>query len=347
LGEDNPLDEIRQLKSELRLKNKEINEYLDKIEYLENMIMEIEASLSEKSDKVDVPLLNIHIKDLERKNRKLKQKLSLLRLKNIKLNQKLEKIKRGYLSTYSLIHVVEDKETSNESEIPANNKIEEDNISAEELFKYIQIACPKCEIVKNLKIPTKILNKSQNITTIKIPKGLICEHSFQVFIDQFFKIRRYKVVDFEFQNIEYNKDVDIEDVQQKKDDLTYFTSLPFYKEIIKFINDSIDERDILGAAIFRINGVVIYASIPSNILINIIKEFEVRKENILQDMIKMFIELKNHQKFFSEYIKILNDEIIIGLIFSERVNFGMGIMIFEDLKKKIITLTKNYKDGAI
>jgi len=349
MTQKSPLDQIKQLKSQLRLKNKEISEYIDKIEYLENMIIEMEASLSEKSDNTDASLLNIHIKDLERYNRDLKNKVSFLRLENIKLKQELDKVKKGFFYTSSLIQVVEDKLTSNKSERIMNSetRIEKNHILREELFKSLQIRCPKCETLKILKIPTKILNQSQNVTRISIPKGMVCEHSFQVFIDKFFKIRRYQVVDFEFHKIEYFKESDLENVQQKNSDLTHFMGLPFHQDIINILKDTIDDRDILGNAIFTKKGLVIYASIPSEILFNIIKEFEVRNEKQLLNISKMFIELKNHQKFFSEYFKILNEEIIIVLIFSERVTFGMGTMLFKDLKEKIKRLTKDYKDGAI
>ena len=51
MTEDSLKNEIKQLKSELELKNKEITKYCDRIEYLEDSIMEIEENLSKKSKK--------------------------------------------------------------------------------------------------------------------------------------------------------------------------------------------------------------------------------------------------------------------------------------------------------
>ena len=55
-------NKIEELNSELRLRNREIGEYLDKIDYLENMIMEIEASLTKKDDDQNISILNIQTK---------------------------------------------------------------------------------------------------------------------------------------------------------------------------------------------------------------------------------------------------------------------------------------------
>jgi len=176
--ENNLKNTIKELKAELLLKNKEISEYLDKIEYLEDTIMEFEVNLSEESDKTNVSLLKIHLKDREKENRELKNKLGFLRLENVKLKQELEKIKKGHVIN---IQVVEDSLTSNELEnvIKKEPKIKEDNISRQELFKYINIKCPRCDTPKRLKIPEKIINQSQHITTISIPKGMVVNTAFR------------------------------------------------------------------------------------------------------------------------------------------------------------------------
>ena len=61
----------------------------------------------------------------------------------------------------------------------------------------------------------------------------------------------------------------------------------------------------------------------------------------LHSIVKMFLELENHQKVCSEYIKINEDKFIIVLIFSEIVNFGIGNMLLRDIAKKIQKITLN------
>jgi hypothetical protein len=333
MTEDPPINEIEELKSELQLKNKEISEYLDKIEYLENMIMEIEASLSEKSE---ISLSNVQLKDLEKTNQELKKKLSFLRLENIKLKQELEKVKKEQLIDSSLIQVVDVKPYSNlKSSLTEELNIEEDEKSQKEQFKDIQLKCPECETSKKMKIPAKIINQGNLITTISIPRGMVCEHKFQVFLDKNLSVKRYQVVDFDFPHLEYYES----QIIQEPENLIKFVPLNFSQGLINLLRNSVDDREILGVVIFTKEGKVVYASIPSDIIFNIIKEFEVRKEKQLQDIVKMFLELKDRQKICSEYIEVQNAEFILVLIFSKKVNFGMANMIFRDIKKKIKGIT--------
>ncbi len=326
---------VKELEAKLRLKNKEINEYLDKIENLEDKILEVEDSFFKKSDKADASVLKVQLKDLEIENRDLKNKLSMSKLENVKLKQKLEKVKKGQLIALSSIQVVDDTPISKlEPAITGEVKIKEDEISQKEPFKYIKIKCPECETQKNLKIPVEIINQRLQITTLSIPKGVVCDHKFQVFFDKSLTVKRYQVIDFDFPHLEYYESRIVED----QESLTQFAPLPFFQDLITLLRSSIDDREILGAAVFTKKGKVIYASVPSDILFNIIKEFEVRKEKQLQDIAKMFLELKNLQKFYSEYIKVQNTEFILVLVLPRKVNFGIGSMLFRNIKKKIKTI---------
>ena len=63
-------------------------------------------------------------------------------------------------------------------------------------FKLVRFICPICKSKKDLKIPFSIIIKTHELTTISIPKCLICEHHFQAFLDKNFVIRGYQRVDF-------------------------------------------------------------------------------------------------------------------------------------------------------
>ena len=58
--------------------------------------------------------------------------------------------------------------------------------------------CPVCKSKKELIFPRSIVDKQKNLTTISIPRNIVCEHPFQAFLDRNFKIRGYQKVDFEF-----------------------------------------------------------------------------------------------------------------------------------------------------
>ena len=302
---------IEELETKIKLQNKQLSENLDKIENLEELIMELEDSFLQQSDPADSSVLKIRLKDLEIENRELKNKVSLSKLENIKLKQKLEKVKKGQLINSTLIQVVDESPNSKlESDINGKVKTKKEGISEGEKFKYIQIICPECVTQKNLKIPLKIINKGYQITTLSIPKGMVCEHKFQVFFDKSLSVKRYQVVEFDFPHLEYYESR----IQEDSENLTEFAPLPFFQEIITLLRNSVDDREILGTAVFTKKGKVIYASIPPDLLINIIREFEVRNEKQLQDIDKMFLEMKNHQKIYSEYTTVQNTEFILVLI---------------------------------
>jgi len=204
-------------------------------------------------------------------------------------------------------------------------------------FKKVHLVCPECHTKKNLTVPSKIIEQSQHVITISIPTGLICEHHFQAFVDKNCDIRGYQLGDFEFSKLEYYESSDKER-EQDDDDISDFTSLPLFQEIITLLRDYVDDREILGCAIFTTDGKVIYSSFPQNTLLNTIKEFEVREQEKLHSIIKMFLELKNHQKVCSEYLEIHEKEFILVLLFSDIVNFAIGNMYLINIVKKIISL---------
>jgi hypothetical protein len=329
---------IEELETKISSQNKEINEYLDKIEYLEDMIMELEESFLKKSDKADASFLKVQLKDLEVENRDLKNKLSIVKLENVKLKQKLENVKKDKSINASLIQIVESSPISElEPSSRKDMKEKKAEIPQKDAFKYMKIKCPECEKEKNLKIPIEIINQGHKITTLSVPKGIVCEHKFQVFFDKSFNVKRYQLLDYDIPHLEYSKSQIVED----SENITQVTTLPFFQEIITLLRSSTDNREILGAALFNNKGKVIYASVPSDMLFNIIKEFKARKEKQLQDISKMSLELKNRQKIYSEDIEVKNIEFTLVLILSKNVNFGMANMIFRNFKKKIKSITSN------
>ena len=76
------------------------------------------------------------------------------------------------------------------------------NTQIGELNEYseVKIDCPVCKSSKVMKFPKSVINKSRHLTTISLPKGLVCDHHFQAFLDKNFAVRGYQKVDFEFEN---------------------------------------------------------------------------------------------------------------------------------------------------
>lgn len=218
-------------------------------------------------------------------------------------------------------------------------KTAEDYKSQKELFEKILLRCPKCETQKRIKVPSKIITQSGTIITMGIPVGLICDHSFQAFVDEYSKVRGYQVVDFVIHKTEYFQSDILKDKQEEMNNQDSFAKLPIFQDIIKLLRSCVDDREILGSAVFTTKGNVLYSSIPHKTLIDTIREFKVRSKEKLHSITKMFLELKNHQKVCSEYLEIHDLEVILVLIFSEMVNFAIGNMYLRDVVKKIEKLT--------
>ena len=69
----------------------------------------------------------------------------------------------------------------------------------------IRFMCPTCKATKVLEFPGSVINHAKQLTTISLPKGLICPHHFQAFVDKNFMVRGYQKVDFEFKFESNNK----------------------------------------------------------------------------------------------------------------------------------------------
>ncbi len=63
--------------------------------------------------------------------------------------------------------------------------------------RYIQVICPVCKSKDVIQIPKSVINNATQLTTVSVPKGKICQHHFQLFLDKNFVIRGYQKVDFQ------------------------------------------------------------------------------------------------------------------------------------------------------
>ncbi|MGV9172006.1 MAG: hypothetical protein ACOC44_09525 [Promethearchaeia archaeon] len=204
-------------------------------------------------------------------------------------------------------------------------------------YEEILVVCPVCQEKKQLKIPARIVSESKQLTTVSIPQGLHCDHTFQLFVDKNFKVRGYQKVDFELSKIEFYE----ESTEGSEDDeVSKFVSLPIFKEIIGLLRDYVDNVQVLGSAIFTVKGKVLYSSLPDNELFDTIKEFKVRNEENLINIKKMFLELENKRKVFSKYMTIKEMKFILILLFAPQVKLGLGNLFVRELVKKIQKLNK-------
>lgn len=216
--------------------------------------------------------------------------------------------------------------------------IKKEIISYENYTQNILIQCPLCKQKKILKIPIQIIDQNKQLTTISVPSGLVCKHSFQLFVDKHYKVRGYQKVDFELSRVEFYEDT-IEYIKSKGSQggkkNSILNLLSFSQDLIKLLRDYVDGNEILGSSLFTIEGKILYSSLPLKTLFNTIREFEVRNEKNLIMVKKYFLVLENDQKIFSQFIQIDNVSLIITLIFSNTVRLGMGDLYLKEIIKKI------------
>ncbi len=212
-------------------------------------------------------------------------------------------------------------------------------------IRSVNIECPICRKKKKLNIPQKIINQSKQLTTVSVPSGLVCEHNFQSFIDKNFQIRGYQKVDFELSRMEFYQDkFDTEESEEPRSlEKSALPKSSISQNVIEILRNCVDSKEILGSALFTLEGQVLYSSLLLSTLFNTIREFEVRNEKNLIQVKKYFLVLANNQKIFSQYIELDNLSLIITLIFSDSIRLGMGDLLLRNLIKKIQKLNGNLK----
>ena len=216
--------------------------------------------------------------------------------------------------------------------------IRESTASYEEQLREVPMVCPECKKAEKLQIPQQIINQSKQLTTVSIPRGIVCEHSFQAFIDKNFKVRGYQKVDFELSKMEYFGDSVPGTLDESPEQKSLQRNItPFFGRIInilrKFIEDNKEVTE--GTAIFTLEGKVIYSSLPLDTLYNTIREFETRNEKNLILVKKLFLLLENDHKLFSQFLKLLDHNLIIVLMFNENIKLGMGNLYLNNIIKDI------------
>ncbi len=109
-----------------------------------------------------------------------------------------------------------------------------------------------------------------------------------------------------------------------------------FRRIIELIKNLVYENEILGAALFAINGKVIYTSLPQEILLSSLKELEIRYM-VANEFNTTFYSLENEQKVFSKRIRIpwKLEPLIIVVLFDAGVPTGMAEVNLDKIVKNI------------
>jgi len=161
------------------------------------------------------------------------------------------------------------------------------------------------------------------------------ERIADVFLEEYpdtTKIKDYQ----EIENLKLDKIVD--SIIRGEDEI--YMSQTFYKKVIDVFEELLYENELLGAALLTTKGNTIYTSLPHEILVNSLKELEIRYMIGALDLPEMYYGLKNGQKVFSKVIDIpwKLDPLLVVVLYDATVPLGMCDMNLQKLANKITNI---------
>ncbi|MFX1444780.1 MAG: hypothetical protein ACFFHV_15315 [Promethearchaeota archaeon] len=212
--------------------------------------------------------------------------------------------------------------------------LREDEIFRENYVK-IRLTCPRCKKEKFLKIPTELTKHSEHLTTISIPSDFVCKHSFQAFIDKDFNVRAYQNADFEITKIEF-----YESEQKDKEGIITYILSQLIKNIVEILRESLVDKQILGGAIFDLEGKVMYSSLPDEIFLVMVSQLEnLQKKQSIQ-IKQTILLLENSEKIYSKIIQLKEISLNLVLYMSSELDLNEADSYLENLIAKINELEK-------
>ncbi|MFW9819360.1 MAG: hypothetical protein ACFFE5_07095 [Candidatus Thorarchaeota archaeon] len=140
----------------------------------------------------------------------------------------------------------------------------------------------------------------------------------------------------EIENLKLDKMVD--SIIRGEDEI--FMSQSFYKKVINVFEELMYENELIGAALLTTKGNTIYTSLPNEILVNALKELEIRYMIGALDLPEMYYGLKNGQKVFSKVVDIpwKLDPLLVVVLYDSTVPLGMCDMNLQKLANKITNI---------
>ncbi len=119
-----------------------------------------------------------------------------------------------------------------------------------------------------------------------------------------------------------------------------YLSKVFFQKVIDVFKELMYENEIVGAALLSTKGNVIYTSLPNEILVNSLKELEIRYRVGTLTLPEMYSRLENGQKVVSKIIDIpwKLDPLLIVVLYDNTVPLGMAELNLDKIAKKIINI---------
>jgi len=161
------------------------------------------------------------------------------------------------------------------------------------------------------------------------------ERIADVFLDEYpdtTKIKDYQ----EIENPKFDKMVD--SIVAGEDDI--YMSQTFYKKVIDVFEGLMLENEIVGAALLTTQGNTVYTTLPPEILVNSLKELEIRYMIGALNLPEMYYGLDNGQKVFSRIVDIpwKLDPLLVVVLYDRTVPLGMAELNLTRLANRITNI---------
>ncbi len=161
------------------------------------------------------------------------------------------------------------------------------------------------------------------------------ERIVDVFLEEYPDTTKIK----DYQQIENPKFAKIVDSIVAGEDEIYL-SQTFYTKVIDVFEGLISDNEIVGAALLTTKGNTIYTSLPNEILVNSLKELEIRFMIGALNLPEMYYGLETGQKVFSRIVDIpwKLDPLLVVVLYDKTVPLGMAELNLTRLAKRITNI---------
>ena len=157
--------------------------------------------------------------------------------------------------------------------------------------------------------------------------------------DEFFELFPDTTKVKDYQQIEEPKFDELVDSIITGEEEIYMSKV-FYKKVIDVFKDLMYENEIIGAALLSTKGNVIYTSLPNEVLVNSLKELEIRFMVGAVTLPEIYSRLENGQKMVSKIIDIpwKLDPLLIVVLYDSTVPLGMAEVNLNRIADKVINI---------
>ena len=209
----------------------------------------------------------------------------------------------------------------------------------------VNVRCPVCEKDGKIEVLEDVMkNVTKGLLVVTIAKGIVCEHSFNAYIDKNYDVRDSFMIDFQIElpdlgTMENNKvishplkegfDVDLIRLNIPSALLTYILKSIFSKQKIVLISN----QEFLNDHITNFFNYITQDSFEVNIKMMSNEDYKKRKKEFKDFIIFKGNEIVRDKKKLINPKKLLTEKSIVGRFLSEYESGSSDIILKNEIQK--------------